>query len=150
MLWITFEKPCPENRIDDFAGVLLREEGPGILKWMIEGAEKLLQEGFPRETLSNKRVERLLQESNSIYGFLTTSVEKTDFGANISIDELVSKYNRWCLANDWEPIGGPTGRRKLIKGLENLYHVIQVHSIDRNGCAQRGYNGVRFKEADDQ
>ena len=150
MLWISFEKPRPENRIDDFAGVLLREEGPGILNWMIEGAVKLLQNGFPRESLSTRRVERLLQESNSVYGFLTTCVEKTDTGTNITVDELVVKYNRWCLTNDWEPIVGLVGRRKLIKGVENLFHVTLVHSIARNGYGQRGYNGIRFKETDDQ
>jgi P4 family phage/plasmid primase-like protien len=149
MLWITFEKPRPANPIPDFAGVLLCEEGPGILNWMIEGAVKLLQDGFPSDSLSSKRVERLLQESNSIYGFLTTCVEKTDFKANITADELVSKYNNWCLTNDWEPFVGLTGRRKLIKGLETLFHVTLVHSIDREGD-QRGFNGVRFKEPDNQ
>lgn len=149
MLWITFEKPRPEKRITDFAGVLLREEGPGILNWMIEGAVKLLQNGFPSESMSSRRVERLLQESNSIYGFLTTCVEKTDSKANITVDELVSKYNTWCLANDWEPFVGLIGRRKLLRGMETLFHVPKVNSIDRDGD-QRGFNGVRFKEPDNQ
>ncbi len=97
MLWITFEQPRSANPIPDFAGVLLREEGPGILNWMIEGAVKLLQSGFPSESLSTQRVERLLQESNSIYGFLTNCIEKTDSGSGISIDALGSKYRAWCI-----------------------------------------------------
>lgn len=91
MHWITFEQPGTKNRIFDFAGVLLREEGPGILNWMIEGAVKLLQSGFQSDSLSSKRVERLLQESNSIYGYLTTCIEKSDSGAGITVDELTKK-----------------------------------------------------------
>ena len=141
MLWITFEKPRPVNPIPDFAGVLLREEGPGILNWMIEGAVKLIQNGFPRESLSSRRVERLLQESNSVYGFLTACVENTDSGPGFSIDDLVRKYNSWCLANDWEPLWGLEARRKLTKGVEGLFHVPQAHDFPSG----RGYHGVAFK-----
>ena len=141
MLWITFEKPRPENPISDFAGVLLREEGPGILNWMIEGAVKLLQNGFPRVSLSSKRVECLLQESNSIYGFLTTCIENDDSSPGISIDDLVRRYIRWCTANDWEPLLGLEARRKLTNGLESLFHVPQTHDFPSG----RGYHGVAFK-----
>lgn len=141
MLWITFEQPRPANPIPDFAGVLLREEGPGILNWMIEGAVKLLQSGFPSESLSTQRVERLLQESNSIYGFLTNCIEKTDSGSGISIDALGSKYRAWCIANDWEPLWGLEAKRKLTNGLESLFHVPQTHDFPSG----RGYHGVAFK-----
>ncbi len=145
MLWITFENQGTDNPVTDFAGVLLREEGPGILNWMIEGAVKVLQGGFPRESLSSKRVERLLQESNSIYGFLTNCIEKTDSGPGISIDDLGKKYHDWCIANDWEPLYGLETRRKLTRGLESLFHVPQAHNIVCNGCNLRGYHGVAFK-----
>ena len=141
MHWITFEQPRPANPIPDFAGVLLREEGPGILNWMIEGAVKLLQSGFPRVSLSSQRVERLLQESNSVYGFLTNCVENTDSGPGISIDGLVHQYHDWCIANDWEPLWGLEARRKLTNGLESLFHVPQAHDFPSG----RGYHGVAFK-----
>ena len=145
MLWITFEKPRPANPIPDFAGVLLCEEGPGILNWMIEGAVKLLQDGFPSESLSSKRVDKLLLESDSISGFLSTCIEYDDTGSGITVEELVSKYASWCQSNDWDPLSGLGARRKLTKGLETLYHVPQAHNIIRNGCNLRGYNGVAFK-----
>ena len=145
MLWIPYEMPETQTPISDFAGVLLREEGPGILNWMVQGAAKLIHNGFPSESLSSRRVERLLQESNSVFGFLTTCIEKTDSGAGISVDELASKYTNWCQSNDWEPLWGPAGRRKLTMGLESLFHVPQAHDIVRNGRNLRGYNGVAFK-----
>jgi len=145
MLWIPYEKPETQNPISDFAGVLLREEGPGILNWMVQGAAKLLQHGFPNESLSSRRVERLLQESNSVYHFLTTCIEKVDFGVGITVDELASKYTNWCQSNDWEPLWGTAGRRKLTMGLESLFHVPQVHDIIRDDRNLRGYNGVAFK-----
>ena len=150
MLWITFERPRPENPISDFAGVLLHDEGPGILNWMIEGAAKLLQNGFPRESLSSNRVERLLQESNSIYGFLTTCIENADSEVDITVEELGTKYESWCKANDWEPLWGLEARRKLVSGLESIFHVSQAHDIVRRNSegdetTLRGYRGVAFK-----
>ncbi len=39
-----YERPKPEQPERDFAGRLLAEEGPGILRWMIEGARAHLAE----------------------------------------------------------------------------------------------------------
>jgi P4 family phage/plasmid primase-like protien len=43
LLLIEFSKPPPAKRIANFADVLLRDEGPGILNWMLEGASSLLE-----------------------------------------------------------------------------------------------------------
>jgi P4 family phage/plasmid primase-like protien len=150
IIWIPYEKHETSNPISDFSGVLLHKEGPGILNWMIQGAAKLLQHGFPSESLSSVRVERLLQESNSIYYFLTTCIEKVDFGVGITIGELEEKYTNWCQANDWDPLRGPAGRHKLTMNLESLFHISQAHDIVRKNMAGdetalRGYHGVAFK-----
>ena len=78
---------------------------------------------------------------DSIYGFLTTCIEKTDSGPGISIDDLGRKYYDWCIANDWVPITGLDARRKLTKGVESLFHVPQTHDFPSG----RGYHGVAFK-----
>ena len=65
----------PENPDPNFAENLLNEEGAGIVNWAIEGAARVLMEGFPKESLSRQRVKKLLLESNSIVGFLGTAIE---------------------------------------------------------------------------
>ncbi len=147
LLWVKFNGEQPENPISDFDAVLLAEEGPGILNWMIQGAAKVILHGFPKGSLSDQRVERLLQESNSIYGFLSTAIEKVDSGSGITSEELFSQYVNWCRNNDWEPFLGNNARKKLKTGMENLFHVIQSHDLKRgeDDCV-RGYHCVAFKE----
>jgi phage/plasmid-associated DNA primase len=41
---IPYERPKPKNRISDFAQELIKTEGPGICRWMVEGAMRYLQE----------------------------------------------------------------------------------------------------------
>jgi phage/plasmid-associated DNA primase len=125
------------------------------VNWSIDGAARVLTEGFPKESLSSRRVEKLLLESNSIVGFLGTAIEKSDSGPGITINELVREYVRWCQSNEWEPLLDAEGKRKLKQGLETRFHVNEVHSLKRTDSSgnerdERGFNGVRFKEPDNQ
>ena len=145
----------PETPDPFFAENLLREEGAGIVNWAIEGAAKVLTEGFPKESLSRKRVKKILLESNSIVGFLGTAIEKSDSGPGITISELYAEYVRWCQRNDWDPLVGAENKRKLKEGLERRFHVTEAHSLKRtdasgNETEIRGYNGIRFMEPDNQ
>ena len=142
----------PENPDPLFAEKLLNDEGAVIVNWAIEGAARVLRDGFPKESLSSRRVERLLLESNSIVGFLGTSIERTDSGAGITIGELICEYEQWCRRNEWEPQLDTESKRKLKQGLEMRFHVTESHDIIRKDevsnetTAMRGYHGVAFKE----
>ncbi len=146
---------APEKPDPVFAEKLLNEEGAGIVNWAIEGAARVFTEGFPKESLSKKRVKKLLLESNSIVGFLGTAIEKSDSGPGITINELFREYVRWCQNNEWEPLVDAENKRKLKQGLETRFHVTEAHSLKRtdasgNETEIRGYNGIRFMEQDNQ
>ena len=146
MLWVTFDGPPPAKPIPDFAGVLLREEGEGILNLLIQKATELISHGFPKESSAHNRVVRLLLESDSACGFLSASIEKVDSGPGITQAELVEKYISWCKANDCTPVLGNEGRRKLTTGMESIFHVTMVHNLVRGVQNNlRGYHGVAFK-----
>ena len=147
ILWIPFEKPAVQVRIPDFDKVLLKEEGPGILNWMIHGAVKLITDGIPEDVRARQRVEQLLRESDSVHGFLSTEVEKvTDINCAITCDELHSAYEQWCGNNDWHPLPLHISYRKLRDEVSSLYNVSQAHDINRAGRTLRGYHGLRFKK----
>ena len=42
LLLVKFDNPPVEKKIADFAGILVRDEGKGILNWLINGAKKAL------------------------------------------------------------------------------------------------------------
>lgn len=44
MLIVRYESPPPKRIIFDFAELLIREEGPGILNWMLQGLYQLLED----------------------------------------------------------------------------------------------------------
>ena len=67
LLNVDYRRPRPNGSkiIDNFHEVLLREEGPGTLNWMINGAaihwqELQAQKGFGQSQQQTKRVENIL------------------------------------------------------------------------------------------
>ena len=145
VLWIPFEKPPVQHRIPDFDKILLQEEGAGILNWMIEGASKLLSTGIPADGAFARRLDGLLQESDSIYGFLRACVEKTsERNADITVEGLHREYELWCLKNDWQPLPMRVASGKMREGIMALYQVPQAHDLLHLGKSVRGYHGLRL------
>jgi len=142
MLVVPFVGKKPEKPISNFDEVLIAEEGEGILNLLIQKAAELIQHGFPMESLAHTRALRILQESDTIYGFLSACVEKVDSGAGITQEDLVEQYKTWCQSNDSAPLLGNEMKQKLRMGMESIFHVVQVNDIG----SQRGYHGVAFKE----
>jgi phage/plasmid-associated DNA primase len=73
LLNVDYRRPRPNGSkiIDNFHEILLREEGPGILNWMINGAlvhwqELQAQKGFQISQQQIKRVENILLRSKSV------------------------------------------------------------------------------------
>ena len=146
VLWIPFERPPVQCRIPDFDKILLQDEGAGILNWMVEGASKVLKTGIQRDGASARRLDGLLQESDSIYGFLRARVEKRcEKHAAVTVEELGRKYELWCLENDWQPLPMRIATGKLRDGIMALYQVQQAHDVLHMGRSVRGYHGLQFK-----
>ena len=80
--------------------MLIREEGPGILNWMLEGLQLLLKDieetGTIRLTDRQKGiVDSLLAESDSLRWFLTNRVRRQD-GSDLTVNEIVQAYAGYC------------------------------------------------------
>ena len=155
MLVIKYAGAPPAESIPDFDEILLKEEGPGILNFLVQGAAKVLCEGFPESSLAYKRAGDILLESNSIYGFLETCIELTDSGDGITIDELRNRYREWCVQKNLTPMMDDNGKHRLKDAIESRFGVNEAHSLKRtdssgNETEVRGYRGVKFKEPDDQ
>ncbi|MER5201484.1 DNA primase family protein [Streptomyces sp. NPDC002755] len=104
MRLIPFERKVPDDRkIDNLAAELVRDEGPGILQWLIDGARRYL---FSRDPLTGPASVRLATEAyekteDHIGRFLT---ECCTLGAEIRPNPalrveqklLYETYTRWC------------------------------------------------------
>jgi phage/plasmid-associated DNA primase len=149
ILVVPYEKVKPKKPIRDFEAILLRDEGPGILNWMIQGSVDHLAElkecGDFRLSQSQKsRVEALLCDSDSVRYFVQNALIAAE-GADVTINEILLRYADFCEMRGW----GTPARRTVESQLPDLmlekFRTAKRNDIKREGKSQRGFAGVAFK-----
>ncbi|GGX80390.1 DNA primase/helicase [Streptomyces minutiscleroticus] len=104
MRLIPFERKVPDDRkIDNLAAELVRDEGPGILHWLIEGARRYLA---TRDPLTGPASVRLATEAyekteDHIGRFITERCTRGGNGhsnPDLRVEQklLYETYGRWC------------------------------------------------------
>ena len=142
MLWIKFDRPAVplEKRIDNFAELLIQQEGSGILNWAMEGAVKLLSEGgkIKLQEIQLKRVEILLEETDSLRLFVRDCIQPSE-EFDVSCNELWAKFNEYRAAHELDGMSQKQFFKDLPDLMEQEHHVIRRNDIMRNGRSVRGY-----------
>ncbi|MGW2425885.1 DNA primase family protein [Streptomyces sp. NPDC001709] len=90
-----------ERRIDNLAFELVRDEGPGILQWLIEGARRYLATRDPLEGPDRVRLatSAYATTEDHIGRFLAECCTRdTDAGAELRVEQglLYTEYSAWC------------------------------------------------------
>ena len=150
ILLLQYDRPKPERRIADYASKLIRDEGSGILNWMVEGALKYLAEveefGDIRLTPSqSERVDRLLKESDSLRLFVETRVVKAPIH-DLTIEELRAGYLDYCEEMGWRSFEPREIKAAMADLMMQSHKVRQRHDISRGTETKRGFKGVRLVE----
>lgn len=148
MMIVKYEKQPPARRITDFAEKLLAEEGPGILRWMVEGAVMLLDDISDRGDYvlteeQRARVERLLAQSDSVRHFVDSCV-RDQAGSVVTVDELKKAYLRYCAENAWIPLPASEVARQLPEAMLAIRQRRQRNDIGMNRSL-RGYSDVTIQ-----
>ena len=149
LLIVRYEAPKPAKRIHDFADLLIREEGSGILNWALEGLGLLLADvneiGDVKTTERQRAiVDSLLSESDSLRVFLRERVNHADDEA-LTTAELVEHYAEFCPERGWDPLPITAIHRQLESLMLELFQVCRSNSVQRDGKSQKGFRGVAFK-----
>jgi putative DNA primase/helicase len=81
-----------ERRISDFANLLVQQEGPGILNWMLEGAILHLRElrehgNFVLTANQKDQIDRILAESDSVGDFVRHCVHPGKKSDSVTVEE---------------------------------------------------------------
>ena len=140
---IFFDRHIPEERRElGLVDRLLREEGPGIFNWFLEGARRVRRNNW-RITLSpvqRDRIERLLALSNPMTVFVQNHI-KPCAGKNILSSEALAKY-----INVREEAGLPNlSREAFFKQLAlAMAEVYQAAVVNWLSGKQRGYRGFEL------
>ncbi|MFD8260193.1 phage/plasmid primase, P4 family [Streptomyces griseoluteus] len=94
-----------ERRIDNLAFELVRDEGPGILQWLIEGAHRYLTTRDPLEGPDRVRMatSAYATTEDHIGRFLTeccTRDADTDTELRVEQGLLYTEYSSWCTSGE--------------------------------------------------
>ena len=152
LLIIKYERLPPERPERDFAAKLLASEGPGILRWLVDGARAHLEElettgEFTLTPRQRSRVDALLAESDSVREFIRRCVERCA-EADASVSELVEAYMAFCEDMGWEPLGVRSVENALADAMQEICRVARRNDIKRGGSSKKGFKGARIIKAE--
>jgi phage/plasmid-associated DNA primase len=146
---VRYEGPKPKKAIPNFGALLVRDEGAGILNFFIAGLAMLLRD--IEETGDIVLTERqkgivggLLAESDSLRIFLSERIER-DEALDLSVNEIVEEYAKFCPDQGWEPLPITDVHRSLEGLMLEIFHITKSHDVKRNGRSVRGFSRVTFK-----
>lgn len=101
---IDFRKTIPaEKRKENFAQLLIQEEGAGILQWMIDGAVRVTHQGFNEPESVKMATQNYRHEEDHIAKFLDERTILADT-ASVTKTSLFNAYRDWCVDNGEKPI----------------------------------------------
>lgn len=118
---IPFQYRVPDNKkIENLSGLLISEEGPGILAWIVQGAVDVFKNGLrePESVLAETRT--YAAEEDQLGRFLEDCCH-VGGGHLVRVESrlLRTAYEQWCQA-EGEPVlpSSPLGRELRLRGIE--------------------------------
>jgi putative DNA primase/helicase len=149
-IWLVkFQKLKPFKKNPELVDTLLREEGPGILNWMIKGAKMILHlknskaPGVPLTAAQKARVDSLLDASDSLAVFIKERIVSSP-KENLSTAEIFGEYEEFCVEKDWPPLGEREAQHAIRSEMKKIHNENRRYDIKRDGKNVRGYAHVKF------
>jgi P4 family phage/plasmid primase-like protien len=154
MLIVDYARPKPVKPIPGFDALLLHEEGPGILRWAVDGAISLTREMAVTGCIhltdtQRRRVDDLLSESDSVRSFVRDRIE-TAHGGELAIHDLTAAYRDYCEIRDWEPLRDRQFQAELPDAMLEYHRAIKRNDIHLDGKSVRGFRGVKLQTSSER
>ena len=146
-----FSRQPPNKIIPNFDQVLLKEEGEGILAWLIEGylahRAELHEHGTLKLTpAQQKRVDDWLEESDALRVFAKKRLAKCS--KNVTSDELWDAFTAFAQSRKWKLPREQKFHEEFKTVMLELFGVEKSNHVCRDCIELRGYNGVRLLDDD--
>lgn len=115
---VPFDVQIPEDEVDKHLKSKLMEEAPGILNWMIGGAEEWFKSGLVAPNVVRAATQDYRADSDPIGNFLNEMTVPVE-GVKVRAKVLHEIYEKWCKASAVEPVNNNRfGRTLRDKGLK--------------------------------
>lgn len=135
VLIIPFNVTIEEKKQDKALSTKLRKEYSGILNWILEGTQRIMQRGinFTESKIVDKTIEEYKIIQDSVYGFvfvnkLLPSVEEGAEMYFVTNNELYKQYEKYC--NDVTK--KPYGKNRFLQ-------IFKTHGFKSYSGAERGF-----------
>ncbi len=139
--------PKPKERIPNIDDYLLEREGEGILRWAVEGAMLLLENGgkIIKSELQENKVNNLLHESDPLTDFISTCLFLDEEG-NVTTGELVEAFYAFCKEQGWGLLPQRLVEKSLPDYIYQTFGFSKRTDVKRAGTNRRGYYGLRLRK----
>ncbi|MFD2839351.1 phage/plasmid primase, P4 family [Populibacterium corticicola] len=141
---IPFIHTVPEDkRIEGLEDILLTEEGPGILAWLVHGAADYFTLGLTTPASVVAATEEYKQETDTIAQFVEDRCELGSPNAqhmHVQIAKLRAVYESWCREEGVEPATA----KALSMQLKSRFGIETSRSMNA-----RFYDGIRLVDMTD-
>jgi len=126
------------HRDQDLVARLIRDEGPGILKWQMEGLERLKAEGLERPAAVKAATEDYLAEADSMLSWIEDACDVSDAMAKSRVGVLYPAWKQYALNASVQPGTINSFSTRLGKLGFNR---------DRSHKNGRSFYGIKLKDA---
>ena len=92
-----------EEQRENFAQLMIEQEGPGILQWMVEGAVRVTGEGFNEPESVKLSTLEYRHEEDHIAKFIDERIVVASNGTATKT-AVFNSYRDWCIENGERPI----------------------------------------------
>ncbi len=115
----------------------LLPEMPGIIRWALEGAKRLIENAFEFTESDAAKIARgdFEEESSSVVGFFRETYDPEQAGFQSSI-EMYDAYKAWCIGNGKKPVA----KLRLFKDLNRMFPALKSKKQYIEGRQVRGYS----------
>lgn len=93
----------PEKRKENLAELMVTQEGPGILQWMVEGAVRITEQGMTEPESVKLATQAYRHEEDHIAKFIDEKVLLAET-ASVTKTAVFNAYRDWCHENGEKPV----------------------------------------------
>ncbi|QOR47517.1 bifunctional DNA primase/polymerase [Trueperella pecoris] len=115
---IPFDYVVPKAERDPHLETKLIEEAPGILAWMIQGAQEYLSYGLGEPAAVSAATAKYEADQNTVGQFLREACTLHEYNLDIyqtRVNVFRDEYERWCRLNLATPVGAKALTQRLAK-----------------------------------
>ena len=141
---IRFKPPSYKEEIPDLSEQIVREEGPGVLNFMLAGLDKLRAADYRLDIKGDQvgLVDDLLMESQSHVAFANSKL-KADPSGNLTVSDCYDAYSSFCAGRQWTPMTRNKFGELFPKAVQQQFGLTPRNDIrGPDNKAQRGWKGV--------